>query len=89
MDLNRINEIAREIQWKFEADYKQAPTCFLSEKTCMVLALETYAGNLNRYRLRQDFSFELNGAELRRLKKILHRSVETYLSENIKTLALH
>lgn len=87
--MNRINEIAQEIQWKFEADYKKKSAGFLSEKTCMVLAFGSYAENLNRYRLRQDFSFELNAAELRRLKKILHRSVESYLSENIKTLALH
>jgi len=88
MNVEKLKDIAQEIQWRFESKHKGVNTMYLSEKTCMVLAFSQYVSELNCCQLQQDFSLRLNASELQALKKILRNGIEKYLADNIKTLAL-
>lgn len=88
MNTENLDNIADYLEISFENGYKGQKNCFLSERTCMILALEKYAENLDASQLQRDFSIKLNKADLKSLKKILLTRIEKYFADNIKTLAL-
>lgn len=86
----KIHNLADELFWYFQDNFPEARRGeYLSYKTNLILAFDSYINNNDLYLLAKQVGYSLSEREKQLLKKIINKGIEKYLVDNIKTIALN